>query len=407
LNRIIGGAAVMSVDFLNYINKLRHEPIKNLNDLCDFLLEISLEISGSTAGSVVAKDQLDADYAHYSKKGDLTDPFQKISMIEEKDSYVEAMISIANTLDEEKVELIRSIAWIAYGQMTQNRLIRRLRKSERIFNLTFEQVNSGRCVTDLEGYILETNEKFCDIIGYTQEEALGLRIKDLTFPDDWKLDVVYKDQLFRGEIPFFSMEKRYIKKNGELAWVYTTVTYMHGDENEDDFLIGIVQDIGSQKEADIESLTGLYNRRYMMTRLQDEVERYERTGKSFSLILTDIDYFKTINDDYGHDCGDEVLQVLSKVMKSQVRAMDVLCRWGGEEFLLLLPETDIEKARMLAERVRKSVLEEHFTYENKQFRLTMTFGVSTYEKGMSIKELIKVADLALYRGKELGRNRVV
>ena len=397
----------MSVDFLNYINKLRHEPIKNLNNLCDFILEISLEISGSTAGSVVVKDHLDADYVLYSKKGDLTNSVQKISLIEEKESYVQAIISIANTLDESTVELLRSIAWIAYGQLTQNRLIRRLRKSERIFNLTFEQVNSGRCVTDLEGYILETNEKFCDIIGYTQEEALGLRIKDLTFPDDWKHDVVYKDQLFRGEIPFFSMEKRYIKKNGELAWVYTTVTYMHDDENEEDFLIGIVQDIGSQKEADIESLTGLYNRRYMMARLQDEVERYERTGKSFSLILTDIDYFKTINDDYGHDCGDEVLQVLSKVMKSQVRAMDVLCRWGGEEFLLLLPETDIEKARMLAERVRKSVLEEHFTYENKPFRLTMTFGVSTYEKGMSIKELIKVADLALYRGKELGRNRVV
>ncbi|MBE0450697.1 MAG: PAS domain S-box protein, partial [Clostridia bacterium] len=195
----------MSVDFLNYINILRHEPIKNLNNLCDFLLEISLEISGSKAGFVLAKDQLDADYVLYSKKGDLTDPFQKISMIEEKDSYVEAMISIANTLDVEKVELIRSIAWIAYGQMTQNRLIRRLRKSECIFNLTFEQVNSGRCVTDLEGYILETNQKFCDIIGYTQEEALGLRIKDLTFPDDWKLDVVYKDQLFRGEVPFFSM----------------------------------------------------------------------------------------------------------------------------------------------------------------------------------------------------------
>ncbi len=396
----------MSDVFLNYINKLRQEPIKNLNSLCDFLLELTLDISGCANGCIMAKDHMDTDFAMCSKKGNPTDQSINISLIEEKEQHIVAVVSNENGLDDASIELLRGIAWVAFGQMAQSRLIRRLRKSERIFNLTFEQVNSGRCVTDLDGYILETNQKFCDIIGYTQEEALGLRVKDLTYPDDWKLDVVYKDQLFRGEIPYFSMEKRYIKKSGELAWVYTTVTYMHGEEDEDDFLIGIVQDINSQKAADIESLTGLYNRRYMMTRLQDEVERTARTGIPFSLILTDIDYFKTINDEHGHDCGDEVLQVLSNVMKSQVRAMDVLCRWGGEEFLLLLPETDTQKARMLAERIRKSVSNEHFIYENKQFRLTMTFGVSTYEKGMSIKELIKVADLALYRGKALGRNRV-
>ena len=284
--------------------------------------------------------------------------------------------------------MMRSMAWLANNQLRQMNAVKKYKKSDRIFNLTFEQVGSGRCITDLEGKILEANNKFFEIIGYSQDEVLGISIKALTVPEDWMIDLTYKEQLFKGQIPYFSMEKRYIKKDGSIVWVYTTVTLMSGEDGEEDFLIGIVQDITSLKDADIEPLTGLYNRRHMMVRLQDELDRTARSKKGFSLLLTDIDYFKNINDVYGHDCGDEVLQSLAKILKENVRSSDSVCRWGGEEFLILLPETDIDSARILAERIRESVEKERFCYEDKDYMLTMTFGLSAYNEKQSIKEMI-------------------
>lgn len=336
----------------------------------------------------------------------------------------------------------------------QEYLKRQLINAKRTFDLTFEQVGSGRCVTDLDGWIKEVNQKFCDIIGYTMDETHKLRVKNLTYPEDWDIDWEYKKKLFAGEIPYFSMQKRYIKKDGSLTWVYTTVTLIKGNEDIDDYLIGIVQDINSQKAAEewlmnenekleaivadrtrqlieankikdqtikelntlkelllknatIDPLTGLYNRRHMLEKITEELDRTKRTHHVFSLILTDIDYFKDINDLRGHDCGDEVLQTVSKLLKRELRSMDVVCRWGGEEFLILLPETSEDGARQIAERIRKRIQNHTFYYEEMPFTLTMTFGVSSFKGDHNIKEMIKEADLALYAGKDLGRNRVV
>ncbi|GAB6109136.1 sensor domain-containing diguanylate cyclase [Fusibacter bizertensis] len=309
--------------------------------------------------------------------------------------------------DYSGVEMMKSMAWLASNQLKQLNTVKKYKKSDRIFNLTFEQVGSGRCITDLEGHIHEANNKFYEIIGYTQDEAFGLNIKDLTLQEDWMIDVVYKEKLLKGEIPYFSMEKRYLKRDGSIVWVNTTVTKMSGDEGEDDFLIGIVQDITNQKDADLDALTGLYNRRHMMSRIKDEVNRSNRNHQEFVLILADIDFFKKINDDYGHDCGDEVLQTFASLMKENVRISDSIGRWGGEEFLILLPDTDIASAQLIAERIRDSVEKEIFCYDGHQFKLSMTLGLSAYNEKLSIKEMIKVADSALYEGKKLGRNKVV
>lgn len=414
-------------DFIYWVNQLKEISIADLRKLSDVIAEFCVSATGYKNIGILASEGENDGLHLTAYKGNISNfndldwvaidsvtmdrnylgEKSYIKLIADDSVNVIAVVCDKHEIDDQLVDVIRCAASLVHERFNFFKLKKRLAKSERIFNLTFEQVGCGRCVTDLEGYVLEVNQKFCDLIGYSQEEAMGLRIKHLTHPDDWSIDIVYKEQLLKAEIPYFSMEKRYFRKDGSTIWVYTTVTLMKDEDGDDDFLIGIVQDISAQKSADIEVLTGLYNRRYMLSKLQEEYNRSVRSEHPFSLIMTDIDYFKKINDDYGHDCGDEVLRGVSNVIKTAVRSLDVVCRWGGEEFLILLPDTDIESARQLADRIRILVSEEVFQYERKTFKLTMTFGVSTYSHDLNIKEIIKNADRALYRGKDLGRNIVI
>lgn len=156
-----------------------------------------------------------------------------------------------------------------------------------------------------------------------------------------------------------------------------------------------------------DSLTGLYNRRYIMERMENEFISYKRNKKKFSLIIADIDFFKRINDTFGHDCGDRVLKVVSKGLQDAVREQDFISRWGGEEFLILLPETEIEGGRILADRIRKIIEEQIIDYNGVQVPITMTFGVTVNEDYEMIEDTIIRADNALYEGKRRGRNCVI
>ncbi|MGB5824376.1 MAG: GGDEF domain-containing protein [Proteocatella sp.] len=156
-----------------------------------------------------------------------------------------------------------------------------------------------------------------------------------------------------------------------------------------------------------DSLTGLYNRRYIIEKLEKEFIHYKQTKNNFSLILADIDHFKNINDTYGHDCGDQVLKILAQNLQYAVQEQGIVSRWGGEEFLILLPETEIEDARILAYKIRKFIEEEIIEYNGIQVSITLTFGVTVNEDYETIDDTIKKADDALYQGKNQGRNCVV
>jgi len=153
-------------------------------------------------------------------------------------------------------------------------------------------------------------------------------------------------------------------------------------------------------------LSGLYNRRHIMEKIQDEVARYRRNHRSFSLLIADIDFFKHINDTYGHAYGDCVIKIISQSLRDNAREQDIVARWGGEEFLLLLPETEQEGAIILAERMRKKIAGIPFQCNKVQLNITMTLGVATHNDD-AVDEVIKRADIALYQGKKKGRNCVV
>lgn len=156
--------------------------------------------------------------------------------------------------------------------------------------------------------------------------------------------------------------------------------------------------------ATVDSLTDVYNRYTFRKFLHDELLRAERFGHQFALIYFDVDHFKVINDSFGHQVGDTVLQELALMVKSSVRKLDTIARIGGEEFAIIAPETDREEAMILAEKLRQKIEKHPFPSVQK---ITVSLGVTTFRKGYTVEDMIGQADKALYRAKEKGRNNVV
>lgn len=160
--------------------------------------------------------------------------------------------------------------------------------------------------------------------------------------------------------------------------------------------------------ARTDGLTGLFNRREFDRMLAEEIRRGERYGTSVSLIMSDIDHFKNFNDTHGHQAGDEALRAVAQTLKEGVRDVDKACRFGGEEFILILPECDAQAARQAAERVRAAVEAREIHLDGElTTKVAISLGVATYPgSGTTPEALLKSADAALYESKENGRNRV-
>ena len=156
-----------------------------------------------------------------------------------------------------------------------------------------------------------------------------------------------------------------------------------------------------------DSLTGLKNRRYFTQRANAEWQEFKRHNRTFSLLIVDIDFFKNINDEYGHHVGDEVLVEVAKSLESNLRESDVIARWGGEEFLILLPSLNVQEAYWVAEKLRKCVAEQVIEAPPYSVKVTITCGVADIKDYGSIDACIHAVDKKLYEGKESGRNAVV
>ena len=162
------------------------------------------------------------------------------------------------------------------------------------------------------------------------------------------------------------------------------------------------------EKATKDVLTGLFNRRKMMDFIEYEIERSTRNNQPFSIFLTDIDHFKRVNDTYGHDCGDVVLRTIAQTFLSAIRKQDHVSRWGGEEFMFLLPETDENGSSTLAEKIRRIIEKQQFQCNEQRLSdISMTFGIAVFDNHSDIDTLIKHADLALYYGKNTGRNKTI
>jgi diguanylate cyclase (GGDEF)-like protein len=159
--------------------------------------------------------------------------------------------------------------------------------------------------------------------------------------------------------------------------------------------------------ATVDGMTGLFNRRHFLSLAEIEWSRYQRHRRPMSLVLFDIDQFKLINDSFGHYAGDHVIKEIADICHQQKRKSDIIARFGGEEFLILLPETKLEAAQRFAERLRRKVETSAFCVASNAIRATISIGVSEANPSIdTVFDLIKLADKALYMAKDSGRNRV-
>ena len=180
------------------------------------------------------------------------------------------------------------------------------------------------------------------------------------------------------------------------------------------YAVGSIRDVTERKAyenqltrlATTDSLTNLYNRRHFLAVSEMELSRTKRYKKDLTALMLDIDHFKSVNDTYGHYIGDVVLKSVADSLKNTVRTSDITGRLGGEEFAILLPETDMESAKVIAERIRMEISRKRFP-ENEALAVTISIGLTEFKPGRSVSDMLKMADQALYQAKQEGRNRVV
>jgi len=259
---------------------------------------------------------------------------------------------------------------------------------------------------DKSGKIISASNAFCNNMGFQKDDLLGKPLSLTLHPDVHSMifEQIYNQVLTEGN---WEGEIKKLTKSGSEMWAHVLVSPITKD-SEIQGLTFINQDITDKKIVEklsiTDQLTGLFNRRKIEKVLPDEIERCHRYDHQLSIALVDIDFFKKVNDIYGHQAGDKVLMLFAKILNSNTRRVDIVGRWGGEEFLIVCPGTSREGILVLTEYIRQCVEEYDFVNPN---NITISFGVTTFQEDDSVVSIIKRADDALYKAKETGRNKVV
>jgi len=259
--------------------------------------------------------------------------------------------------------------------------------------------------TDLTGIITDVNEAYCKAVGFTPNDMIGSSHIIMKHPDMKK--EVFKQMWIDIELnKIWNGEIQNLTKNGDTIWFFVNIEPIFKDNKKIGYR-SISENITNKKKIEklsiTDQLTQLYNRHKLEDSFVIEIERAKRYKHSLSMIILDIDYFKSVNDEYGHDIGDTTLKSVASLLKNSIRLTDIVGRWGGEEFIIIVPETNLEQAMQLAEKIRLEI--QSYSFEEIGHK-TASFGVSTYMFLDTKEQLIKRADEALYKAKENGRNRV-
>lgn len=261
--------------------------------------------------------------------------------------------------------------------------------------------------TNVTGIITSISSAFSKTSGYTKDELINKNINIIKHEDTPKSvhsniwSTILKGKQWNGEI-------KNKTKDGEAYWLEQTIIPIKNENEEIISFMSVGTEITAKKRLEVisvtDKLTGIFNRRKLDEILHLEIEKAKRYDKTLSLIIIDIDHFKRVNDTYGHQTGDSVLRSVSQILQTNIRKIDFLGRFGGEEFLIICPETDKEGAMSLAEDMRKRIEEYEFPTVK---HVTISLGVSTYGSGDDEESLIKRCDAALYQAKGEGRNQAI
>lgn len=266
---------------------------------------------------------------------------------------------------------------------------------------------------DKAGHYLGCNKAFEDFIKLERCQLVGSNVFQLY--DRELAEIYYKaDQTLLAKPGSQTYESVMRSTQGDERYVKFHKTSFLNNKDEVAGLIGIIFDITAQKQlekklieqATYDSLTGLYNRREGLNRVGELYELTRRNKMPLAVLMLDVDHFKRVNDQYGHQIGDQALQFIAGTLRQASRQSDIVVRYGGEEFLIFLPNVDEGNAITFAERYREALAQKAMKLsKNQQLHLTVSIGISCYRQ-QSITELIHEADIALYEAKSRDRNNV-
>lgn len=293
-----------------------------------------------------------------------------------------------------------------------------LKTNEERFRALTEHSPMGIFEADAQGHNIYSNHRFCALVGRSPEQMRGFGWMEVVHEEDrpavrgsWQKTIQQQETSW-----FFRV--RLIRADGSVGWFQSSARRYEDEHLGEAHYIGSVLDVTEQVEhqqllenknlelerlSSTDALTGLINRGHLEQLLKQEIHRSERYGSFCGLIMVDVDHFKEVNDSYGHGVGDQVLRHLAELMRTHTRLSDSAGRWGGEEFLIFCPHTDLAGTNRLAEALRKRIEQTRFPVIG---TLTCSLGVTVMRAGDQLSELLQRVDEALYRAKNGGRNRV-
>lgn len=235
---------------------------------------------------------------------------------------------------------------------------------------------------------LKVSKEHCEISAIKTDALEQIVIKDLGSTNGTYVN---------GEM----IRQRILTSGDKISIGETILRFSYNDEIEEEYHSRLFT------FAATDALTGLYNRRYILNELENQYKIAKRNERTFSLVIIDIDNFKQVNDTFGHPAGDEFLKKFAFVINHCLREQDIPGRVGGEEFLIILPETSIDGAFRLANRIRERIQNTELVYEGSSIKTTISAGVSQHESNTDSQTLFQLADYALYKAKQSGKNMVV
>jgi diguanylate cyclase (GGDEF)-like protein/PAS domain S-box-containing protein len=262
------------------------------------------------------------------------------------------------------------------------------------------------CIATFDGYFKQLSPMWEKVLGWSDEELKARPYLELIHPDDIESTLEASKKLEFGE-KIISFDNRYLKKDGSYNWL----SWKSFPDPEDRLIYAIARDIQERKEMEqkllllsqTDSMLKIFNRGKLLAELRSEIKKFKRYNSNLSIIMFDIDHFKGINDNFGHDAGDMVLKKLTSLVLKEIRNTDVFARWGGEEFIVLLPNTPINGATEFAERLRKKI--EQTDFKNPE-NVTVSLGVTVFKTNDTEDGFLKRVDDGLYLAKKNGRNKV-
>lgn len=284
------------------------------------------------------------------------------------------------------------------------------------FSRAMEQSPVSMLITDLKGNILHVNNCFLEFTGFKKEELIGRNANVLS---DHKTPATVYQELWQtitsGEIWQGELLNR--RKDGRVYWELISIAPLRDKDGVTTHFIGAWQDAtlckqreaNLEKEATIDQLTGAFSRRYILRSIRSEHDRMTRYNRTLSGIMIDLDNFKMINDEYGHLTGDAVLKTFVHLMKSTLRTTDIVGRYGGDEFIVILPETDLKIVSMIAERIKIMLSDYAWNVLGLRKEFGASFGVFSPQSvnPENMRNFISNIDEALLQAKSKGKNQII